>query len=326
MSKKSFFKIMFACIALILVFGIVYSGLQIMESTVLHTQRREFVVKTKTITRDGVDYFPRQDINVILLMGIDQEGPVQASLEPNHGNAVDMVALLIFNEGEENCVVLNINRDTMLDMPMLNDRGQEDGTFFGQLTYSHTYGTGVEDSCENTRKTVSNFLNGINIDYYVAMNMDAVAILNDAVGGVTVNVVDDFSQVDDTIPKGVATLWGKQARNFVQPRWYIGDELNLSRMERQKEYMSKFSDVFRTKLREGESFVLSTYDKVAPYLVSDLPISTLTGMVERYRDYPVTDILSLEGENVLGDQYYEFYPDGEKLEELILHLFYAPKE
>ena len=42
------------------------------------------------------------------------------------------------------------------------------------------------------------------IDYYFSMNMDAISILNDAVGGVTVEVTDDFSQVDATIGKGQA--------------------------------------------------------------------------------------------------------------------------
>lgn len=327
MNRKILLKIVFACIALVLVLGIVYSGLRILESTVFLTgQEQEFVVTKKTITRNGVEYFPRQDINVILLMGINQKGPVEASAESNHGNAVDMVTLMIFDEKAEHCTLLNINRDTMLTMPVLNERGHEAGTFYGQLAYAHTYGTGVEDSCENTRKTISNFLNGITIDYYVSMNLDTVAILNDAVGGVTVNVVDDFSAIDESITMGEVTLHGEQARTFVQSRWNVSDGLNLARIERQKEYMDKFVEALRKKVKaEGESFVLTTYEEIAPYLVSDLPISTLTSMIKRYQDYPIAEVLSLEGENVLGTEFYEFYPDEAKLEERILQLFYAPK-
>lgn len=325
MNRKTLGKTIVSCFALILVLVILYSGLQILETTVFLKEQTMEVEVRKTVTKDGVAYFPRQDINVILLMGIDKEGKVQASLEPNHGNAVDMVSLLVFDEKNESCTVLNINRDTMLEMPMLNDAGREAGTFFGQLAYSHTYGTGVEDSCENTKKAVSNLLYGITIDYYIAMNMDAIAILNDAVGGVTVNVVDDFSGVDASIPMGQVTLRGNQARRFVQARGGVGDQLNLSRIERQKEYMDKFADALRIQLDTNEEFVLTTYEEVAPYLVSDLPVSTLTGMAERYEDYPIAELLSLEGENVLGELYYEFYPDEEKLDELILKLFYAPK-
>ena len=325
MNKKLFLKVLFACIALILVLGIVYSGLQILELTVFYGREKEFEVQTKTITRDGVKYYPRQDINVILLMGINQEGTAHAE-EPNHGNSADMVALMVFDEKAQTCTVLNLNRDTMVDMPELNLEGKEIGTMYAQLAYAHTYGTGMEDSCENMKKTVSNLLGGVAIDYYVSMNVEAIAPLNDAVGGVTVNVVHDFSQVDATIPKGVVTLKGDQARAFVQSRWYVGDELNLSRIERQKEYMNSFVSAFKETVKNSDTgFVVDTYNEVAPYLVSDLPISTLTSMVERYIDYSLTGILSLEGENRLGEEIYEFYADEDKLEDLRLELFYAPK-
>ena len=167
---------------------------------------------------------------------------------------------------------------------------------------------------------------GIHIDYYIAMNVDAVEVMNDAVGGVTVNIVDDFSNIDPDLTMGEFTLKGKQARTFVQSRWNVSEHLNLNRIERQKEYMRGFVKSFRSRLDQSENFVLSTYEKVAPYIISDLPLSTLSGMVERYKDYEISQILSLEGDNVLGEEYYEFYVDEEKLEDLTLRLFYAEKE
>lgn len=325
MKRTLLWKVLFFGLALVLVCVILYSGLQILESTVLLTPREMEVQVRKTVTKDGVDYYPRQDITTVLVMGIDQTGPVQLSEEPNDGKAVDMVAVVIVDEKAEKCTILNINRDTMLDMPMLDDTGREAGTFFGQLAYSHTYGRGGEDSCENTRKAVSNFLYGFNLDYYIAMNMDAVTLLNDSVDGVTVEVRDDFSKVDATIPMGVVQLKGRQALSFVQSRGGVGDELNLSRIERQKEYINRFADQFRGKMEESDTFLLKTYNTVSPYLVSDLPVNTLTALMERCEGYTIGDTISLTGENRLGEQYYEFYPDEAALESLILDLFYAPK-
>lgn len=326
MKREFFWKMLFSCLALVLVFVILYSGLQILESTVLHTPQQMEVRVRKTITRDGVDYYPRQDITTVLVMGIDQTGPAQLSDKPNDGKAVDMAAVVIVDEKAEKCTVLNINRDTMLEMPMLNEASREDGTFFGQLAYSHTYGRGGEDSCENTRKAISNFLYGITVDYYIAMNMDAVTILNDAVGGVTVLVEDDFSKVDPSIPMGVVRLEGQQALSFVQSRGGVGDELNLSRIERQKEYIDRFVDAFRENMALSDTFLLKTYNAAAPYLVSDLPVNTLTAMIQRYEGYTIGDTISLTGENRLGQEHYEFYPDESALEALILELFYAPKQ
>lgn len=325
MDRKFVGRLMFSVFALVLVVVILYSGLQILESALFLAPQEMEVTVRKTITKDGVKYYPRQDITTVLVMGIDQNGPAVLSEDPYGGRPVDMVSVVIIDEKEQNCKVLNINRDTMLEMPMLNEAGREAGTFYGQLAYSHTYGRGGEDSCENTRKAVSNFLYGITMDYYIAMNTDAVTVLNDAVGGVTVDVRDDFSQIDPEIAKGVYLLKGDKALHFVQSRKGVGDELNLSRIERQKEYVNGFVEAFRGKLQGNETFLLKTYEKVAPYIVSDLPISTLSSLVERCKGFSVADSISLAGENRLGELYYEFYPDEEKLESLILELFYAPK-
>ena len=323
--EKRHQKMLLLAVALIVVLVVVCSGLLFLESAVAYPESNVASPTSKTITRNGIDYFPKQDMTVILLMGIDETGPVRDSLSYNNEGEADMVMLAIFDEQEETCSFLVLNRDTMIKMPVLGVAGKQAGSRVAQLALSHTYGSGLEDSCENTKRAVSDFLNGITIDYYVAMNMDAVTILNDAVGGVTVNVQDDFSMVDPAIENGPFTLRGEQALTFVQTRWYIGDGLNLTRMERQKEYMENFLRVFTGKLKGDKDFVLSTYEVVAPYLVSDLPVNSLSSMVERYENHRMGDILTVEGENVLGSEFYEFYPDEEKLEELILELFYDPK-
>ena len=318
---------MFFALILILVLVMVYSGLRILESTVFYRgQGTQESFVSKTITRDGVEYFPRQDITTVLVMGIDQYGPVQESGYYDNGGAVDMNVLLIFDEVKEECNVLHLNRDTMLEMPVLGLGGKKAGTYYGQLALSHTYGTGLEDSCENTREAISEFLYGISIDYYVAMHMDAIPILNDAVGGVTVDVTEDFSAVDETIEMGEMTLLGEQAINYVRTRKDVGDQLNISRIERQKKYLDGFVAAFREKREEKPEFILSAYEQALPYLVTDCSANAISGMLERFSNFKVNEVVTPEGENVLGEEYYEFYADEEKLDELILRLFYAPKE
>lgn len=324
MNKKLLLKVVLVCIILILVLVVLYSGLQILESTILLREQNQMQTTSKTITRDGVKYYPRQDITVVMLMGINQKGPV-VETEYNHGGAVDMVTLMIFDEKTESCNLLSLNRDMMVDMPMLNAHGKEAGIYNGQLAYAHTYGDGMEDSCENVRKTVSNLLYGVTVDYYFSLNMDAIALLNDAVGGVTVNVVDDFSAVDPDLPKGKVTLYGEQAVTFVQTRWYVGDELNLSRMERHKEYMNSFVAKLKEKIHAQSDFAVDVYESVADYIVTDCSVQILSRLEKDYGDYTLGEILSIEGENILGEEYYEFYVDEEALDALVLRLFYAPK-
>ena len=326
MSKRTAAKkAAYSAAILVLVLVMIFSGLRILESTVFNRERGEETLVSKTITRDGVDYFPRQDITVVLVMGIDQTGPVEDSGSYNNSGAADTVMLVIFDEKNEECRVLALNRDTMLEMPVLGIGGKQAGTYYGQLALSHTYGSGLEDSCENTRNTVSNFLYGINIDYYVSMNIDAISILNDAVGGVKVNVTEDFSQIDPTIGMGEVTLNGEQAINYVRTRKEVGDQLNISRMERQRGYVDGFLTAFRAKQEQDSSFVVTVYEEISPYIVTDCSGNTMANLLEKYADYEIVEIVSPEGENFLGNEYYEFYVDEEALDELIIRLFYAPK-
>ena len=320
-------KLVLICLLLILVVVILYSGLRILESTVLLPSQEPVAQQTtKTITRNGKEYFPRQDITVMMVLGIDQYGPVASSNYYRNNGSADSVMLLIFDESNKDCTVLYLNRDTMLNMDVLGVRGEYAGTTYGQLALAHTYGTGLEDSCVNVKNTLMNYIHGMTIDYYVAMNMDAIPILNDAVGGVTVFVTDDFSKVNPTITMGELTLQGDQVIDYVRTRKDVGDQKNITRMERQKDYVDGFLKALMEKEQTDVEFALRLYEQVAPYIVTDCSSTTLSGMLDRYADFTLREVVTPEGKNVIGEEYYEFYPDEEKLDELILRLFYAPKK
>lgn len=324
--KEQAKKIGFVCLVLILVLVILISGLRILESTAfLKGQTGEGQIASKTIERNGVKYFPRQDITVMLIMGIDEVGPVKDSGSYNNTGEADMIALAVFDETNEQMDILYINRDTMVDMPVLGIGGKPAGTANRQIAVSHTYGSGLEDSCENTKKTVSDLLYGLPINYYVAMNMDAIPILNDAVGGVTVTVVDDFSDVNPNILMGQTTLMGQDALDYVQERRGVGDQKNTSRMERQKEYMKNFLSAFKSKTSASDMFVLNTYEQVSDYIVTDLVANSMSSIWNKYADYQLDEVVTLQGENTLENGHYAFILDEAALDALILKMFYAPK-
>ena len=255
--RKNVAKVAYLCVILILVLVILYSGLRILESTVFYKEpAQEDTHNSKTIVRDEIEYFPRQDIKVVMVLGIDQYGPMEASGSYNNPGDADMITLLIFDETNEVCNILYINRDTMVEMPVLGIGGKQAGTWFGQLTLAHTYGSGLQDSCENVKTTLETFMTGLSIDYYVSMHMDAITILNDSVGGVKVTVTDDFSDVDPTITMGEITLYGEQAINYVRTRKDVGDQKNITRMERQQEYVQNFMEAFQKCSQTDSTFLI----------------------------------------------------------------------
>ncbi len=325
MKKKKSKGLVFFCILLCLTLVILYSGIKILELSVFHTDSDlSSADKTKVITRDGVNYFPRQDITVLMVLGIDQYGPVESSNYYRNEGSADSIMLLIFDETNKECSVLYLDRDTMVNMDVLGVQGDYAGTTYGQLALAHTYGNGLEDSSENMKNTLMKFIHGLTIDYYVAMNMDVIPIVNDAVGGVTVTVVDDFSNVNPSITMGELTLTGDQVIDFVRTRKNVGDQRNVTRMERQKQYVNGFLNALYQKEHEDLEFAVKLYDKVSAYIVSDCSVSTFSSMLERYADYTIKEAVSPAGESLVVDGHYEFHVDEEKLDELIVELFYAP--
>ena len=318
-------KLFLLLLILVLLAVVLYSGMRILESVVLSPDSGEVGFTSKTVTKDGVDYFPRQDITTVLIMGVDRYGPVTDSETYNNPGASDVNVLVIVDESAETVDMLYLNRDTMVEMPVLGLGGRQAGTYYGQLALSHTYGSGLEDSCENTKKTISQMLGGVYIDYYVSMNMDTIAILNDAVGGVTVTVTDDFSQVDPSITMGTVTLHGEQAVNYVRTRKDVGDQLNLSRIDRQEAYINSFAEAFLAAYEFDRDIAAEVYEKISPYLVTDLSVAVLNSMIEHYGDYSVNRVVTPSGDNVMGEEYFEFYAHEDELQDLSLALFYEPK-
>ena len=279
----------------------------------------------KTIRYGDVSYFPRQDTRVFLFMGIDRVGPVVDSGSYKNEGAADVVLLFIFNDTAKEYTILALNRDSMVQMPKLGLRGKFAGNITAQLALSHTYGNGLQQSCVNTRTTVSNLLYGVPIHQYISMNMDAISILTDAVGGVKVNIKDDFSLIDSSLKKGEMVLDGEQAYKFLRTRKNVGDQLNLSRMDRHKEFMAGFLNAYRSNVGNSISKAMDIFDEISPYVVTDCSDRVMVDLLDRFYDYELVDVVSPAGTNVHGEEYMEFYIDEENLFELVLTLLYEPK-
>ncbi|MBE6731213.1 MAG: hypothetical protein E7564_05955 [Ruminococcaceae bacterium] len=326
MKNKNTKDITLMCLALVVLLALVGCGLLLINSVTEHNKNEISVSETsKTIIRDGREYFPKQDITVVMVLGIDKFGVKESSNYYRNEGSADSIMLLIFNENEKVCDVLYLNRDTMVNMDVLGLKGEYAGVSYGQLALAHTYGDGMEESAVNVKNTLENFIHGLTVDYYVSMNMDAIPLANDAVGGVKVNVKDDFSKVNPTITKGEITLKGDQVIDFVRTRKEVGDQKNTSRMERQTDYLKGFLTALREKENTDTDFALKLYDSVSPYIVTDVSAKNLSSMLSRFKDFALGEIYTPEGENLIKDGHYQFLVDEESFDELTVKLFYSEK-
>ncbi len=272
----------------------------------------------------GEDYALNKDIETLLVIGLDKfDEDVDTSSYSNDQQA-DFLMLFVLDNQNKTCRALHINRDTMTEMNVLGVGGQEIGKITQQIALSHTYGNGQNVSCRNTAKAVSNLLQGIKVNHYVSVTMDAVPVYNDLVGGVTVEVLDDFTGIDDTLVKGEkVTLMGDRALLYVRNRYGMEDSTNSHRMIRQKQYIEELYKLTREKAAQEDSFVLTAWDKISPYTVSDCYEQDLLELYEKVSNYEYLGMEQIKGESVVGERFMEFYPDEDALNELILKIFYT---
>lgn len=278
---------------------------------------------------NGKWYAPRDDIETVLLLGLDkfeESIPAESSDYINNRQA-DFLLLLLIDRDDQTYTALHLNRDTMAEIRRLGLDGKPAGTKLAQLTLAHTYGSGGTDSCENTVTAVSSFLYGAPIDHYISLTMDAVAEVNDLCGGVTVSVLDDFSSVDGSLVQGAEiTLSGTQALTYVRARSGLEDSSNVRRMERQRQYLHALHEQVEKKLAESEDFLVSAILEISPYLVSDCSIYQLADLGSNVMEYRDEGIRTIEGEAVKGERFMEFHADDAALRDLVLELFYTEAE
>ena len=277
---------------------------------------------------NGKWYARRENIETVLLIGLDKfEDAVPDYSGYVNNQQSDFLLLLLIDHENETYTSLHINRDSMAEIQRIGVDGKPVDTITAQLALAHTYGSGKEGSCENTVSAVSGYLYGAEIDHYISLTMDAVADVNDMVGGVTVTVLDDFTPVDESLVKDTSvTLTGSQALTYVRARGGLADSSNVRRMERQRQYLHALHQQVKTKMAESESFLLDAILDISPYLVSDCTVYQLSDIGNTLMVYDGGGIRTIPGEAVKGEKYMEFYADEDALRDLVLELFYTEAE
>ncbi len=279
----------------------------------------------KELTFNGTDYVLKDNIETVLVLGLDKfEG--QETDSYNNNKQADFLMLLVIDHNAKECTALHVNRDTMAEMPVLGVAGDKVGTVTKQIALAHTYGNGKEVSCRNTADAVSWLLRNVSIDHYLSVTMDAVPVYTDLLGGVEVEVLDDFTGIDDTLVKGKkVTLTGEHALNYVRTRYGLEDSSNEHRMVRQRQYIEAVYEKTLTCLENDGNFAVNAASKLANYVVSDYTVNGMQQLAEKLSDYEFTGIRELEGENVTGEKHIEFYPDADSVTQTVVDLFYKQK-
>lgn len=290
-------------------------------------------VDSTTFVYNGEEYVLKDGIETVLVLGLDKfEGSTDETADRNDKQS-DFMMLLVIDNNNRKWTGIHINRDTMAQMNKLDLFGQPTkDKITQQIALAHTYGNGKETSCRNAADAVSELLLGIKVDHYISVTMDAVPVFNDLVGGVEVEVLDDFTGIDDTLVKGeTVTLMGDHALNYVRERYGLEDSSNESRMIRQRQYIRALYEKTLEMDSSDEEFIIDASKKMSEYMVSNYSLTRLQELFQKVSDYRFTEIRYLEGESTLGEdaagiQHIEFTPYEDSIKKVVAELFYSLKD
>lgn len=294
--------------------------------------------KENEVLYQGKGYVLNEDLVTALVMGIDKEtvtevgGQSWTAEESGYmGGQADALFLLVINPHKKNISVIAINRNAMADVDVFDEAGNYQGIYTKQIALQHGYGDGGEESCLRQVKAVSRMFHGIPIHVYAAVSMDAIPELNDVLGGITVEVLDDiiYPEYDMNLHQGEeVTLEGEKAYWYVRLRNENVFNSNELRLQRQKQYLTTFAAQAKNQSVMDVRVAVKLYQTARKYTVTNVDLKRFTFMATEYLNYDfnVKNLYSLQGEVIQGNQFEEFYVDEDALQELIIKVFYEPAE
>ena len=291
------------------------------------TESFDFGENEEWIYLNDLEYTLTDNLKSFLFIGTDHSGNESATDKTYRGTMADFLLVMIINKTEKTYGFIQLNRDTIADVPLINVDGDFTGTAEEQICTAHWYGGSRQQSCLNTLETVSELIGGLPIDGYYSIGMDEIAKLNHIIGGATVTIEDDFSNVDPSLVMGATiTLTDNQAYNYLHARMGVGDGENESRMRRQRTYMEAVYDKVIDRVRSQKNFLEDVTDALDESVTTNMNGDDFSQIRDIFREGKDLEIQIPTGTSTVGTklddglEHTEFYVDESSLAEIMILL------
>jgi polyisoprenyl-teichoic acid--peptidoglycan teichoic acid transferase len=213
--KKSFFKVFFVLVSIIILAGAGYTYYlynSVKETANKMHEKSEWKGSEKRESKPDLKNSPIS----ILVLGVDER-------KGDRGRS-DTLIVVTVNPNNNSTYMTSIPRDTRTE---LIGKGTQD-----KINHAYAFG-----GTTMAIQTVENFLD-IPIDYYMKVNMESFKGIVDALGGVKVNNQRlAFNYQGYTFPKGTINLTGEEALAYSRMR-KADPRGDFGRNERQREVVN----------------------------------------------------------------------------------------
>lgn len=282
------------------------------------------------VTYQGKEYKYNDDMINILLLGIDKKGNIEDEVQGIQGLA-DTIILISVDTNNNNLYMTAIPRDTITEIRQTDVEGNFVQTTKDKLTLQYGYGKDAQESNELMVKTVSNLMRNLPIQRYCAINLDAIPILNDTIGGVDVTALETVQSSNGTVyfTEGENVhLEGDTARQYIQIRDVNQVGSAMGRLNRQKQYINAFYSQGVAAVKKDLGLPLSLYNALQPYMYTNINLEDVTylGTEMLHMNFDPSQLTQIPGEAVFDENYKDgrtvFNVDEDGLQQWIMQTYY----
>ena len=261
----------------------------------------------------GQGYTYNKNLINFLFIGVDKE-----NVEDKSDRRADALYLVSLDTKSKKVNIIAISRNTMADVDIYDMNNEFLATDKAQICVSYVYGKDDHHSAELTAKAVSRVFYDIPINSYGVLFTDSIVKIVDTVGGISVTIPEDMTEVNANWTKGKnVVLTSQDAETFVR---YRKDE-NEDRVSRQMIFIKSFANKAKTQMLKNWSLPIDIYKNVKNSVVTNLDTSAIT--------YLATEASKAEFsyhtvQGTVGDDglYETFTVDDDALYKMVLDLFY----
>ena len=278
----------------------------------------------RQIEYNGKKYRYNDRITTIVYAGLDAEDALEVSSQYTLAPRADSISVIVMDDYHSRMSIIALSRDTMTEIHKYTLNGRDRGPFVDHLGYAYTYGEGGRVSGMNLCKAISDLLGGVPVRNYVVSSRGSIPMIADAIGPVEVVVPNDDLSERGFSKGETVVIDGSNLETFIRSRETAEDLSNTGRMERQRAYIEaaigKLTDYFTTK----SSSAWDTMLKAEGCVQTNITRNHYLDLTKTLRNTAFDEdayYMPL-GQNVAGADYDEFYPDRERLRELVVDLFY----
>lgn len=279
----------------------------------------------KIVTYNGKTYVINEDITSVLVMGIDKLYNGSDSGTYGQMGQADALFILAMDTKTGKSTIIPVVRDAMAEVDVYSGDGNFIATEKKQICLAYAYGNNAKSCCENVVKSVSRLFYGLPINSYAAIDLNAVPVMANMVGGVEVEALESMKLSTQTVTKGQRVLLkGQDARMYLQERDKSIDDSSLDRSSRHQQFLMAFSQKAMAQTKSNLTFPVKMYNSVSKSMHTNVTISKLSYIASRLvagADFLV-ELKRCNGSMNVQNEYAEYYLDENSVYQTILDVFY----